>query len=54
MAVALEAVAHPNFGRTISATSENQNKPYERKAVVAKVLPFRHSIIPATICATPP
>ena len=27
IAVALVGVAHPNFGKTISATTENQNKP---------------------------
>jgi len=36
------------------ATSDSQNKPYEVKAVVPKVLPFLYSMMPAMIWAMPP
>ena len=32
----------------------NQKKPQNIKTVVAKVLPFRHSMIPEMTCAAPP
>jgi hypothetical protein len=54
IAVSLDAAPQPSFVSTISVTSDNQNRPYERNAVVANVLPFRHSMMPATICAAPP
>ena len=44
----------PPAGSRSRATTLTQKRPYERKAVVPKVLPFLHSMIPAIICATPP
>ena len=54
MDVSFEAVAHPILGRTRIATRVSQKKPYELKAVQAKVFPFFHSMIPARTWAPPP
>ena len=43
-----------HLGKTMRPTSVSQKRPYDRNAVMPKVLFFFHSMMPAMTCAMPP